>query len=70
MVARRAHNPKVAGSIPAPATMKHNPKRLRINREILRQLNAAQLQIAAGLQFSNPVVSCDSCTNCTCKPPS
>lgn len=44
--------------------------KLRVNRETLRTLNSSSLQVVvAGMQISNPVVSCDSCTNCTCKPP-
>lgn len=55
-------------------------RNLTLNRDVVRMLSGDDLGRAIGggdsgvtctgrLQFSNPVVSCDSCTNCACKPP-
>jgi hypothetical protein len=45
-------------------------RKLRLAAETVRQLRTTELELArGGLAFSNPVVSCDSCTACTCKPP-
>jgi hypothetical protein len=49
--------------------MKRQPTRLRLNRESIRFLTALDLAAAGGLAVSNPVLSCDSCTGCGCKPP-
>jgi len=50
--------------------MKRPHRPLRVQRETLRSLGAIDLSAAGGLAYSNPAVSCDSCTGCGCKPPS
>lgn len=58
---------------------KQHIRNLTLARETVRQLSGLDLVRAAGgiadsthgcaAAVSNPVVSCDSCTNCACKPP-